>query len=113
MSDTDKEEEDFMKILEDMSIQETEIVGKPEYVATYYVPVDQVFNRGWLTLVHPKYAGLAHDIMVCIVESMDWNNAQAEKNELICNAQQKVNQQVDSLYLSVFVELDKHIRITQ
>lgn len=97
--DDDDEVKDFREMLIDIGAMERDVIDNEEYVRRYYLSVDRIFNRGWLTLVAPHHVSWAHDLMIAISKRVARADFKEKKNAVAREARLDVRRDLKTKIL--------------
>ena len=102
-----KEKEDTQKsefqmeedLLKKMSTSEDEVQADKEYMTKYYPPVDQMYNRGGLTLVSKSYLKWAKNLIIEINRNINLDMIWKNKNDVMKEAVKSITNNKSLLQL--------------
>ena len=69
-----------------MSTSKDEVQAEEEYMTKYYPPVDQMYNKGGLTLVSKSFLKWANNLIIEINRNINLNMIWKKKNDIMKEA---------------------------
>jgi hypothetical protein len=93
------------KLLTNMRVFEHEIIDDEKHLDKCYSPFQRLYNDGYLTLVHPKYAALGLKILNTIGDVANEETTKEKGNDMAKEAEKSVLENKE--LARVFVEISK------
>jgi hypothetical protein len=101
------------KILMDMSTTERAVIGDADYTSEYYPVIDQILNRGGLTLVPTNYAKLATKCLTIVSRNTSQKVLISKLGEFARDGREAVTKAVDEELLPEFLSLTRDLRVSE